>query len=169
MQTELIGDNWYTGDRLDERAWSDEDLRIKCEAGTNRERQAYLQAGYTLKPSMYPVETPEQHFGCMRDVAVNVCEKYKVTLNQMLGDGKGRNLCAARREAYHICSVKLGKSFPQIGKFFRRDHTTIMYHVRAAEGNPKPRPRGPRPFSPRPNGRMQWDVNLSSGVAAFDQ
>lgn len=56
-----------------------------------------------------------------------------ITVAELLGDRRGRDLTEARRAA--IVAVAMSRkdmSLPQIGRAFNRDHTTVLHHLRVA-------------------------------------
>lgn len=69
----------------------------------------------------------------MREIVDAVAWKHNVTTADILGPGRRRDIVAARMEAYWLCSKKTRCSLPQIGKFFDRDHTTVLHGIRVHE------------------------------------
>ena len=52
-----------------------------------------------------------------------------LTIAALLGGGRRRDISAARREAVlRICAH--GHSLPQIGRWLRLHHTSVLYHLR---------------------------------------
>jgi len=49
---------------------------------------------------------------------------------EILGTNRARNLVLCRHVYYHIAREKMGLKLCQIGKFFDRDHTTIIHGLR---------------------------------------
>jgi hypothetical protein len=70
----------------------------------------------------------------MIEVADAVCKKHNISFKAMCGNGRSRDLVIARRELFYICYFKLGKSTSQIGKAFKKDHTTIVHHLQVCTG-----------------------------------
>ncbi len=52
---------------------------------------------------------------------------YKVDRRKILGKSRPKNIATARQVAMYLCRELLDWSFTQIGSFFSRDHTTIIY------------------------------------------
>lgn len=78
-----------------------------------------------------------------------VAIKHGLTRNQILSDSKSKPIVLARHEGYFIAVCETRLSLPQIGKKFRRDHTSILHGVRMhALRNGLPLPRG-MTFNPR--------------------
>lgn len=127
----------------DADTWDEDRIRRECSIGTVRELQAYLRAGYVLKPDMYPFEAAE---GLVcgtatnvsgRDVVEYVCKKRNVTAQAVLGRSHRRELVFARREIVFVCYRKLGKSMAEIAKIINRDHSTCSHLLATYEGTQK--------------------------------
>jgi chromosomal replication initiation ATPase DnaA len=52
-----------------------------------------------------------------------------MTQGTILSRSRSREIVEARNEAFYH-SQKLGKSLPQIGRFYARDHTTVLNGIR---------------------------------------
>lgn len=59
-----------------------------------------------------------------------VAEKYKVPPTLMLQDSRCRPLVFARHELFYRCVMEKGWSYARIGRYFDRDHTTVLHGVR---------------------------------------
>lgn len=57
-----------------------------------------------------------------------VALKHGLTRHDILGRVKTTHICRARHEAYYHFRRK-GWSYPEIGRLFGRDHSTIIYGV----------------------------------------
>ena len=60
-------------------------------------------------------------------------EETGVTPAQIMGNGRTADVTAARQLAY-VKARAMGLSYPEIGRAFGRDHTTIMHGVRKHGG-----------------------------------
>ncbi len=60
-----------------------------------------------------------------------VAEKYKIPTALMLQDSRTRPLVFARQELFYRCVMEKGWSYARIGRYFDRDHTTVLHGVRA--------------------------------------
>lgn len=65
----------------------------------------------------------------MRRIAWEITNEFGLTLAELRGRGRSGFLCNARFEAFARCRA-LGYSTPEIGRFFNRDHTSVMYGLR---------------------------------------
>lgn len=70
--------------------------------------------------------------GFMGSVVLEVAEKTGVTPKQILGSSRKRNIVRARQLAMWGARQH-GVSFPEIGRFFNRDHTTVIHGVKMVE------------------------------------
>lgn len=75
-----------------------------------------------------------------------VCAKHGVETTAVMSPSREKHLVAARSEIYWICRTKLGMSLPELGRRFKRDHTTIYWGVKSFAK--KVSEVGSRPFPP---------------------
>ena len=73
---------------------------------------------------------PNFHRVTMHEIALEVCERYGVTLADLKGPRRLRLLSAARQEFMALAYELPHASLPVIGRFLDRDHTTILHGVR---------------------------------------
>lgn len=66
----------------------------------------------------------------MKDLLPIVAEHYNVKPSDILGKRKLAKFTKPRQVFYWICRLKLEKSYPEIGRFMKRDHTTVLYGAR---------------------------------------
>lgn len=55
---------------------------------------------------------------------------FNVAAADILGPSRKPDLVMARQAAMYLCRKKLGLSFPELGKAFRRDHSTVIHGIR---------------------------------------
>lgn len=63
----------------------------------------------------------------VRHLLFKVARKYKVHPNQVAGTCRRAQVGMARREVSYRCRVELKLSFARIGRYLRKDHSTIVY------------------------------------------
>lgn len=68
----------------------------------------------------------------MRDIAGIVAAANGLTIKELTGPSRNRHIAWPRQRAWLLCREK-GLTLTQIGRFFRRDHTTIMAGIAAAK------------------------------------
>ncbi len=56
-----------------------------------------------------------------------VAAHFGVPVEDIMGRGKPRQVALARRTAMYLVRRIMGRSYPEIGKFFGRHHSTVMY------------------------------------------
>jgi chromosomal replication initiator protein len=59
-----------------------------------------------------------------------VAEYYDVSRDGLIGNRRKEKLVMARHMAMYLARVTLGLSYPDVGREFRRDHTTVIHAVR---------------------------------------
>jgi chromosomal replication initiator protein len=59
-------------------------------------------------------------------IAERVAERYRVSVKVLRGPSRLKNVAWARQVAMSVAR-SAGFSFPQIGEFFGRDHSTVMH------------------------------------------
>ena len=69
----------------------------------------------------------------MEQVTERVSEEYKFTVKELRGPGRSHCFSEPRRVIWSELKQR-GYSLPQIGRFFGRDHTTILHGLKAHEG-----------------------------------
>ncbi len=71
-------------------------------------------------------------------VAKAVAEHYGVSVEKMRGESKLKFFYVPRAVTMLLIREKYGASYPEIGRFFNRDHTTAILAVRAIETEVSP-------------------------------
>ena len=65
----------------------------------------------------------------MRAIAIQVAAKHGLTVDEMRSDRRSRAVVVARHEAWWRSREETLNSLPQIGRYFNRDHSTIMHGI----------------------------------------
>lgn len=68
----------------------------------------------------------------MREIAAQVSEARGIHMTVMRSKSRLHDVAHARQDAMRLQRSE-GYSLPQIGAFWGRDHTTVLYGIRAAE------------------------------------
>lgn len=66
----------------------------------------------------------------LHDILMDVCQRHRVSSVDLFSPRRFRALVRARQEAWWLAYTQSEASYPAIGKFFHRDHTTIMFGIR---------------------------------------
>ena len=67
-----------------------------------------------------------------RMIIAQVCDRRRVTVEELMGRSRLKRVCTARKEAYVMLRQER-LSFPTIGRMFGRDHTTVVDGVQRYE------------------------------------
>jgi hypothetical protein len=75
----------------------------------------------------------ERHDQAVDHLIRDVLDQHQVDLDQVRAKSREVRIVRARR---HVCWVlrQAGWSFPRIGQFIERDHTTVMHAIRSYDG-----------------------------------
>ena len=91
----------------------------------------------------------------MKSIQERVCAKFQITLEAMLSDRRDRQITDPRALAMWLCR-EAHYTFPQIGRAFNRDHTSILLACRKVDAwkakEPEPVPERPDLFPGKWNG-----------------
>jgi chromosomal replication initiator protein len=69
----------------------------------------------------------------MDRIIAAVAKKYGISTSDIMGTKRNKEISFPRHVAIYIARKTTGLSLPQIGKFFSRDHTTVMSSINAVE------------------------------------
>jgi hypothetical protein len=103
--------------------------------GETRTDQAASKAIATIPaPSRqaepWPPETPFQYQTPAREALQAVSARTRVPIADILGRNRRPPIAAARHEAVWRVRLATGWSLPRLGRFFKRDHTTVLHSIR---------------------------------------
>ncbi len=86
-----------------------------------------------VKPLKRYSPAPDVPPGVMRSIVEAVAARFNLSLDALMAPTRSAQPTAlARQEAYRQCRAA-GASLPKIGRFFGRDHTTVLHGIRMAE------------------------------------
>lgn len=57
------------------------------------------------------------------------CEKHNITVTRFMSNDRLADSIAARREACYLIAKETNMSVPAIGRFIKRDHSTVMHAI----------------------------------------
>jgi hypothetical protein len=72
--------------------------------------------------------TPDRARRAIREV----CDRHIVTWSEIMGPGRTKPVAQARQQAF-VALAEMGFPLADIGRFFNRDHTTVLWGIRAHE------------------------------------
>lgn len=58
------------------------------------------------------------------------CSHLGININYLMSKRRGGKTAYARQIMFYLCKDLTTRSFPDIGRIFERDHTTVLYGVR---------------------------------------
>jgi chromosomal replication initiator protein len=61
------------------------------------------------------------------NIQVEIEKYYNITHAEMLGKQRPRNISLARQVAMYLCRSLTGESYPDIGKAFKKDHSSVVH------------------------------------------
>ena len=85
------------------------------------------------QPEPRPSETPFQYQTPAREALQAVSTRTCVPIADILGRNRRPPIAAARHEAVWRVRQATGWSLPRLGRFFKRDHTTVLHSLRKME------------------------------------
>ena len=69
----------------------------------------------------------------VRDIQLTVARNFRCDPDEFISDCRYRDVAHPRQIAMLLSREMTKHSLPRIGRFFNRDHTTIIHGIRAAE------------------------------------
>jgi chromosomal replication initiator protein len=81
----------------------------------------------------YRLPCTVRHVPVMADVVRLVAARHRVPVEALLGRSRTAPVVTARQEAYWECRQHPHLSLPAIGRFFGRDHSTVLLGIRRHE------------------------------------
>ncbi len=70
----------------------------------------------------------------LADIEWAVCTKFKLTVEQIRGPRNSKAISRPRQIAHYLARELTGASYPKIGSYFHRDHTSIISNVKRIRG-----------------------------------
>ena len=87
---------------------------------------------HLILDKMFPVPSQREIETISVDtILLRVCNKNSVSLAELKGPSRKRNLVVARRECAHALKTELGRTIADIGRILQRDHSTIIALLKA--------------------------------------
>ena len=86
---------------------------------------AYFRSGGFDEAQMVPPSA--------RQLAVRFARRHRVALDEFFGKTRRHYVSHKRQDCMRMLRDETSLTFPQIGRIFGRDHTTVVHGVRASE------------------------------------
>lgn len=84
------------------------------------------EGGFRRKPNVAQFVRRLKEMGIFDQVVRLIRPRRGVTVEDLISRDRHKNVSAARHEIIYWIRTKLDWSYPEIGKLFERDHTSIM-------------------------------------------
>lgn len=69
----------------------------------------------------------------IREVIEEVAQRHDIPVGLIYAQDRRKAISTVRHEAYYLVHRDFGLSYPEVGRIFDRDHTTILHGVRKHE------------------------------------
>lgn len=100
--------------------------KAKREQAVRRAMALVEQERVTAKRVLRERGTPER----FRDLIIKIADDHNIHAAEMIGDSRRDPVVEARHEAmYRIKEMWPALSYPRLGKWFARDHTSCIYAI----------------------------------------
>jgi chromosomal replication initiator protein len=85
------------------------------------------------KAELSGVHSARQKLTSVEDILRAVCHHFHLRSSELLGGDRHKTTALARHVAMYLCKKRLSVSFPELGRAFGKDHTTVMSAVRKVQ------------------------------------
>jgi chromosomal replication initiator protein len=82
------------------------------------------------KAELSQVHSSRPSVTCVEDIQRAVCHHFHVRSAAMTSKDRHKSTALARHVAMYLCKQRLNVSFPELGRAFQKDHTTVISAVR---------------------------------------
>jgi chromosomal replication initiator protein len=79
------------------------------------------------------VQPARTKLASVEDISRAVCHHFHLRSSDLLSKDRHKTTALARHVAMYLCKQRLSVSFPELGRAFGKDHTTVMSAVRKVE------------------------------------
>ena len=86
-----------------------------------------------LPPELFFTEAPVVRVPSLSEIRREVCDYFQITQHEMMSNRRKASLVLARHFAYFVARSITGASLTQIGRAYKRDHTSVVYAVAKME------------------------------------
>lgn len=66
----------------------------------------------------------------MREILVEVSREYQIAISDILSNRRNKEVAIARQAVMYRCKTETPNSYPAIGRFLHKDHTSVLHGVR---------------------------------------
>ncbi len=101
---------------------------------------------------------------CLSTISDRVARIYRVNPAELFSERRPRHVAAARQLATYLCRKMVRASYPAIGRYFGRDHSTVIHAVNTIEER-MARDTGFRQFVEKLEGQITGAITISKAAA----
>jgi len=86
-----------------------------------------------IKPIWFSIieAGPRRYY--IQEIQLAVCEHFGVPMSELLSSRRGIRIVTPRQIGYYLAKKLTGRSLPEIGRRFNRDHTSALHGIRMIE------------------------------------
>lgn len=100
-------------------------------AATDGILRALVDAGWLAPPAPAPAcalpQLDDERLVAAAEILCSVAETFGLSVPVLTGPSRVRRVIRARQVALYLCRRLCDLSYPEIGRIFHRDHTTVLY------------------------------------------
>ena len=86
-----------------------------------------------LPPELFFTEAPVVRVPSLSEIRREVCDYFQITQHEMMSNRRKASLVLARHFAYFVARSITGASLTQIGRAYKRDHSSVVHAVAKME------------------------------------
>lgn len=101
--------------------------QIEEQRRTDREREIEQKLLDALPPELLITETPVINVPSLAEIRREVSEYFDISQMELMGIRRNSKLVLARHIAYFVARNITGASFTQIGRAYKRDHSSVVH------------------------------------------
>lgn len=94
-----------------------------------REEEIHKKLIDALPPELLITDAPVIRTPSLSEIRREVSEYFKISQNEIMGNRRNASLVLARHVAYYTARELTGASLTQIGRAYKRDHSSIVHAV----------------------------------------
>lgn len=86
-----------------------------------------------MPPELFFTEAPVVRTPSLSEIRREICDYFKITQHEMMSNRRKASLVLARHFAYYVARSLTGASLTQIGRAYKRDHSSVVHAVAKME------------------------------------
>ena len=98
-----------------------------------RESEIHNRLMYQMPPELFLTEAPVVRIPSLSEIRREICDYFKITQHELMSSRRKASLVLARHLTYFIARNLTGASLTQIGRAYRRDHSSVVHAVAKME------------------------------------